>query len=237
MKKIVLSAAAIAYALVTHAQAAAPPCTCKDLPVLVNEINEQEFLQKLFSQWAAYMPRAIQTTGQLKDAATQQFNAAFYGDLGSSAAGTANGGHAHMGTDLNSDQCPIVKYHYDNKGKPVLNKDGSQKTTPVTEETFQSKQCATLVKYTFAHEQVHRDTCLDQVSKGKQDLWQRADFFAKDDAKAYKAGIDVLRQDTADLAAKCGWDNSTKNRLPNLDEAKALAKKASKARPVKRKKP
>ncbi|MET0656589.1 MAG: hypothetical protein ABW110_00325 [Steroidobacteraceae bacterium] len=237
MKKKLLFATAAACALTPHAQAAAPPCTCKELPALVSELNEQEFLQKLFSKWAAYMPREIQTTGQLKDAATKQFNDAFYGNLGTSAAGTAHGGHAHMGTDLDSDACPIVVYHYDKKGKPELNKDGSQKTSPVTEDNYQSKQCATFVKYLFAHERKHQETCLAQVKKGKQDLWQRPDFFAADDAKAYQAGIDVLRQDTADLAAKCGWDNSTKNRLPNLEEAKELAKKAANARPGKRKKP
>jgi hypothetical protein len=233
MKTRLLFATVAACVLAPQAQAAAPPCACKDLPALVREINEQEFLQKLFARWADYMPRAIQTTGQLQDAAVQQFNTAFYGNAG--AAGTAHGGHAHMGTDLSKDTCPIVVYHYDKKGNPVLNKDGSHKTSPVTEETFKSNQCATFVNYMFAHERAHQQTCLTQVQKGKQHLWQRADFFARDDAKAYQAGLDVLRKDTAELAAKCGWENSTKNRLPNLEEAKELAKKAAKARPRKRK--
>lgn len=226
--------AAASMLLGMQAQAAAP-CGCKDLPMMVSEINEQEFLQKLFEKWSGYMPVEILTTSDLVDRATQQFNDAFYGDKGA-AAGTAHGGHAAMGTDLESATCPIVEYLYDKKGKPLKNPDGTQKTTPVTEETFKTKQCASMVKYTFAHERAHQATCLALVASGRQKMWKSPEFFAGDDAKAYKAGLDVLRSETEALASKCGWESSTKNRLPNLDEAKALAQRAAKARAPKRKK-
>jgi hypothetical protein len=74
------------------------------------------------------------------------------------------------------------------------------------------------------------------VQTNKTNLWSRLSFFAADDAAAYKAGADVLREEIKPLAQKCGWDNSTKNRLPNLQEAQDLAKRAAKARPKRRKK-
>jgi hypothetical protein len=235
MKRI-LRGLAMSACLMTASAHAATPCSCKDLPVLVSELTEQEFLQRLFSKWSGYMPREIVTTGDLVDRATQQFNDAFYGDQGSAAAGTSHGGHAAMGTDLDSSTCPIVLYHYDKKGKQVKNPDGTPKTTPVTEETYKTTQCESLVKYTFAHERAHQATCLALVASGRSKMWKSPEFFAGDDAKAYQAGIDVLREETKSLAGKCGWDNSTQNRLPNLDEAKDLAKRASKARPARRRK-
>jgi hypothetical protein len=213
-------------ALVTASVCGAAPCDCKNLPVMVKELTEQQFLQQLFAKWSVYMPREIETTGDLRDRATQQFNDAFYGNA--AAAGTTSGGHAAFGTDLESAECPIVQYLYDKKGRPLKNKDGTQKTEPVTESTLKTNDCDSLVKYLFAHERSHQATCLDLVKHGTSKLWKSPEFFAADDAKAYQAGVDVLRSEIGTLAGKCGWDSSTKNRLPNLDEAKDLAKRAAK---------
>lgn len=225
MNRILCGLAAGAALFASNTYAAAP-CGCKDLPVLVKELTEQQFLQQLFAKWSVYMPREITTTASLRDHAVQQFNDAFYGT--GAAAGTASGGHAAYGTDLESAECPIVQYLYDAKGRPLKNKDGTQKTVPVTEETVKTKECASLVNYLFAHERAHQVTCQNLVKNGKTNLWKSPEFFAADDAKAYQAGIDVLREELKNLAGKCGWESSTKNRLPNLDEAKDLAKRAAK---------
>jgi hypothetical protein len=193
----------------------------------VKELTEQEFLQHLFERWSVYMPREIETTGDLVDRATQEFNDAFY--PGGHTAGTANGGHAAFGTKYEDASCPIVQYLYDKKGNPLKNADGTQKTVPVTEDSLKTKDCASQVKYLFAHERSHQATCQKLVKYGTTQLWKSPDFYAADDAKAYQAGIDVLRAETKTLAGKCGWDNSTKNRLPNMDEAKDLARRATKA--------
>jgi hypothetical protein len=223
-------------AFVASGAHAATPCSCKDLPVMVQELTEQQFLQQLFAKWEGYTPRAVETPAQLIELATQQFNDAFYGDKGSAAAGTANGGHAAFGTDLESNTCPIVQYLYDNKGKPLKNRDGTQKTVPIDEKSLKTKECDSLVKYAFAHERSHQATCLNLVKNGTTNLWKSPGFFAGDDAKAYQAGIDVLREDTKTLAGKCGWDNTTQKRLPNLDEAKDLAKRAAKTIPSRKRK-
>ena len=233
MKLILAGITAASAFIATNANAAAP-CGCKDLPVMVSQLNQQQFLQQLVSKWADYMPRAIETPSQLVDRATDEFNTAFYGDK--SVAGTANGGHAAFGTDLDSNECPIVQYLYDKKGNPLKNKDGTKKTVPVDEGTLKTKECDSLVKFTFAHERSHQATCLNLVKHGTTNNWKSPSFFAQDDAKAYQAGIDVLREDIKSLAGKCGWNNSTQNRLPNLDEAKDLAKRASKAVPSRKRK-
>lgn len=227
MNRFVVGITVVAALLATESEAAAP-CGCKDLPAMIKELNEQQFLQQLFTKWADYMPSEIVTTSDLVDHATQQFNDAFYSRRGRSVAGTANGGHAAFGTDLESKTCPIVQYLYDAKGKPKKNDDGTQMTQPVTEENLQTKECESFVKYEFAHERSHQATCLKLVADKDTWSWKNPVFFAHDDAKAYQAGIDVLREETKTLAGKCGWDNSTKNRLPDLNEAKKLAKRASK---------
>jgi hypothetical protein len=216
-------------ALIASAADAAAPCGCKDLPAMIKELNEQQFLQQLFTKWADYMPSEIVTTGDLVDHATTEFNNAFYSHKGRAVAGTANGGHAAFGTDLESATCPIVRYLYDGKGNAKKNPDGTQMTEPVTEDTLQTKECDSLVKFAFAHERSHQATCLKLVAEKDTWSWKNPVFFAHDDAKAYQAGIDVLREETKALAGKCGWNNSTKNRLPDLAEAKSLAKRAAKA--------
>jgi len=228
MNRIVIGLALTAALVASQAEAAAP-CGCKNLPAMVKELNEQQFLQQLFTKWADYMPSEIVTTGDLVDHATQEFNDAFYSRKGHSVAGTANGGHAAFGTDLESETCPIIQYLYDSKGKPKKNPDGTQMTEPVTEENLQTKECESFVKYEFAHERSHQATCLRLVAEKDKWSWKNPVFFARDDAKAYQAGIDVLREETKALAGKCGWDNSTKNRLPDPDEAKKLAKRVAKS--------
>jgi hypothetical protein len=226
MNRILIGLAAAAALIAPDAFGAAP-CGCKNLPQMVQELNEQQFLQRLFSRWSVYMPLGIETIGDLVDHATVQFNDAFYG--GSGAAGTASGGHAAFGTKFRDANCPIVQYLYDKKGRPLKNKDGTQKTVPVSEKTLQTKDCASIVDYLFAHERSHQATCKNLVKQGKTALWDNPEFYAADDAKAYQAGIDVLSKEIASLAGKCGWNSSSKNRLPDLDQAKKLAKRAAKA--------
>ena len=216
--------------------ASARDCGCGDLPQMTRELTEQEFLQKKFQDWSAYMPREIQTTTQLQERAQADFNAAFYANNGATSAGTTHGGHAHMGTDLKDPTCPLVLYLYDAKGRALRDKNGEQRTRPVAEANFPGKQCTALVNFAFAHERAHQATCLKLVQSGRTQSWQSPAFFARDDANAYKVGAEALRNEIRALAGKCGWDNSTKNRLPDANEAKELAKRAAKARPARRRK-
>lgn len=215
--------------------AQARECGCGDLPVMLTELTQHEYMQKLFQSYADYMPREIQTPTELKERAEAQLNAAFYGSNGA-AAGTTHGAHAALGTDIYDPSCQILAYLYDKQGNKVLEKDGSHKAVPATEKSYKTAQCAARTRADFAHERAHQANCLKLVASNKTHLWERPTFFAADDANAYKVGADVLRAEIKTLAANCGWESSTKNRLPNIDEAESLAKKAAKARPARRKK-
>jgi hypothetical protein len=213
--------------------AQARDCGCNDLPAMIQELTEYEYMQKLFKSYADYMPYEIQNSTELKDRAQAQLNAAFYSGA---VAGTTHGAHAALGTDIRNATCPILSYVYDKKGNKVLNKDGTPKLEAVTEKTYRTSQCSGRTRADFAHEQSHVDKCRELVKNNKTHLWDRLTFFAQDDADAYRAGADVLRTEIKTLASTCGWESSTKNRLPDFDEAHELVKKAAKARPARRKK-
>ena len=221
-------------ASITTPLAQARDCGCGDLPGMINELAQYEFLQKKFQSYADYMPAGFLTITEMQQAATNQMNAAFYGN--SAASGTSSGAHAALGTDIHDASCPILEYLYDKKGNAILDKNGNQKTKIADEATYNPSQCSGRTRADFAHERTHVATCEKLVKSGKSNLWDRLSFFAGDDAAAYRAGADVLRNEIKPLAQKCGWDNSTKNRLPDLKEAQDLAKRASKARPKRRKK-
>lgn len=233
MKRLILTAGL--WGLLVAPLAQARECGCGDLPVMLTELTQHEYMQKLFQSYADYMPREIQTATELKERAEAQLNAAFYGSNGA-AAGTTHGAHAALGTDIYDPNCPILAYLYDKKGNKVLEKDGSHKAVPATEKSYKTAQCAARTRADFAHERAHQANCLKLVASNKTHLWERLTFFAADDANAYKVGADVLRAEIKTLAANCGWESSTKNRLPNINEAEELAKKAAKARPARRRK-
>lgn len=239
MKRFILTIGIWGFGLaasLTTPLAQARECGCGDLPVMLNELAQHEYMQKLFQGYADYLPRGIETPGQVKDRAQEQFNAAFYGASAGSVAGTTHGGHAALGTDVYDSSCPILAYLYDKKGNKVLNKDGTQTTEPVTEQTYKTSQCSGRTRADFAHERAHQANCRRLVENNKTKLWDSPAFFAGDDANAYKVGADVLRSEIKTLAGTCGWESSTKNRLPDIDEAMQLAKKAAKARPARRRK-
>jgi hypothetical protein len=209
-------------------------CGCGDLPGMINELAQYEFLQKTFQGYADYMPTSFLTITQMQQAAQNQMNSAFYGN--NASAGTSSGAHAALGTDIHDASCPILEYLYDKKGRALLDKEGNQRTKIADEKTYNPSQCSGRTRADFAHERAHVATCQRLVQSGKTNLWDRLGFFAGDDALAYRAGADALREEIKPLAQKCGWDNSTKNRLPNVQEAQDLAKRAAKARPKRRKK-
>lgn len=220
-------AASMATPLVRAAE-----CGCSDLPGMINELAQYEFLEKKFKGYADYMPARFRSISEMQQDAQNAMNQAFYGN--SASTGTSSGAHAALGTDVHDASCPIVEYLYDKKGRPIMDKDGNQKTKVANEKTYNPKQCAGRTRADFEHERAHVATCQTLVQSGKTDNWRQLEFFARDDAAAYKAGADALRKEIKPLAQKCGWDNSSKNRLPNVQEAQDLAKSAAKARPKKK---
>ncbi len=209
-----------------------PSCTCKNLPAMVKEIIEQEFLQDLFFSWNDYLPSDINDIATMQNRATQLMQQHFNPKAPKNNAGTANGAHAELGTDFRSPGCTIGAFQYDVKGNPVLDNNGDQVVTPQTEEEYmksQKKTCEALARYPYVHEQYHEKTCKDLNAAGKQSKWDSLEFFARNDSEAYKAGVDYLRQQTKALALSCGWQGSTgTNAVPTPKDALKLAKKGGK---------
>ena len=209
-----------------------PSCKCKDLPAMVKEIIEQEFLQQLFFSWNDYLPSDINDIATMQTRAADLMQQHFNPKAPKSNAGTANGAHAELGTDFRSPGCTIETFQYDAKGNPVRDSNGDPVATPQTEEDYmktQKKSCEALARYPYIHEQYHEKTCKDLNASGKQSKWDSLEFFARNDSEAYKAGIDYLRQQTKALALSCGWKGSTgPNAVPTPKDAKTLAKKGGK---------
>ena len=128
-----------------------------------------------------------------------------------------------------------VVVELDAAGKPPEGvtppKDNEQYAKPVTEKQYmnEGKQCDALVRYAWIHELHHQSTCKRLQAENKTHLWKSMEFFAKNDAEAYKAGTDYLREQTSTLAKQCGWEGSTNpNAVPTPDRAKELADKGAK---------
>ena len=209
-----------------------PSCTCKNLPAMVKEIIEQEFLQDLFFSWNDYLPANINDIATMQTRAMELLQQGFNPKAPKKNAGTANGAHAELGTDFRSPGCTIGAFQYDAKGNPVLDKNGDQVVMPQTEDEYmktQKKTCEALARYPYVHEQYHEKTCKELNAAGKQSKWDSLEFFARNDSEAYKAGVDYLRQQTKALALNCGWKGSTgPNAVPTPKDALKLAKKGGK---------
>ncbi|WP_129645117.1 hypothetical protein [Peristeroidobacter agariperforans] len=196
------------------ALAARRPCDCDNLEQIEEHIAQQEFLHKLFQQWADYMPASLLTPDDVRQRANALFLLSFYGVPTEVPHGTGSGAGATAGTLLNPDEhCPLVKYKYDKKGNPVLRetqRSREENRNPpelehawdrITERQYPSRECAAIVNFTLAHERHHRHTC--QSSSTPKSSWDNAQFFAKDDRDAYQAGLDILYAERARLKRKC----------------------------------
>jgi len=207
----------LAMAVPAQAATKAAPCGCDDLPTVEQQLRDQEFLHGLFSEWSAYLPGSILSTADMQERAVNLLQLTFYGAKSQAPQKDTSGARAELGTILTDESCPIVLYHYKD-GKPVMvpktpipkgqkpppEVELVQETSPITEEQYHPKgQCAALVRYTFAHEQQHVASCKAQFAAGKVELWKKPQFFAADDAKAYQAGIDVLRAELDRLHRQC----------------------------------
>ncbi len=232
------------------------PCTCKDLPALVKEIIEQEYLRDLFRKWSSYTPREFLQAADMQDRAKADFNDHFYPKKPGKSAAAQDGGHAALGTLYESEDCGIGEFQYNKNGEAINKKaepivqdlnankgpDGKPKRKvpkdnehwlkPISEKDYlnePTKSCDALVRYAWKHEEVHQKTCQNLRAQGRTQMWNSLDFFAGNDADAYKAGTDYLRQATKQLALDCNWEGSTgDNAVPTPKRAKELSKNAAK---------
>lgn len=180
---------------------------CEDLPRLYRELLEQEFLRNKFQSWVsqAYYPVSIDA---MQQSARNALNAAsgaegFYGpSSGGGKGGSSEGANARpeLGTDTSSGKCQLM----DLSVKPAK---------PITPEAVSRRYCKPVADFLLAHEQSHIDSC-KAAQGGKQNI-NTVEWFAKDDAAAYQAGIEVLRKYIAALAKQCSWSGSSNELKPD----------------------
>jgi hypothetical protein len=250
-KKFIYALALIITALwPVHGFAQSPPCGCKDLPELVNEIITQSTLANIYKGWLVYMP--IMSVKSMGDHAIKDYEKLKQPNR-SGIKGTLNGAHVELATDL--DTCKVGKPTYNKAGEPTnlsgevvvldlkanlddkgvpkitVPKDNDQDYKTITKKEYLQKKasCSALLEFAWVHEEVHVESCKNWSAKDKENVY----VIAKDEVKAYQAGIDMLRKEAAELAKKCGWEGSAKPHIPMpvpiLARAQELADKAAAA--------
>lgn len=216
----------------------APTCNrCKDLPMLEQQLFQQEFLHDQFNDYVTHKvptkPPDFKGDGTGRDYMIATVIKAFNDYLNSPAGGGSGVGQAELGTDF--DNCKLVLYVKGKDGKNVIDpKTKKEKTLPFDEKDYRQKNCKPIADYLLAHENQHVADC----KSDPKDLsaWQN---YAAYDVRAYAAGIKNLRSAIAQLAKECHWQGSNKNTkrmendvevdvVPTPDEMKQLAKAVKK---------
>lgn len=233
---VLLLPALMALAGLRAAQAAAPPSCdeCKDLPMLYRELLEQEFLLAKFKSWVdqAYYPASIKSMQDSASAAlTTAMNGDLYGTLKPPAGNGPGVAAPAYGTQIADAKCTMVEY--------VRKKPGDAELTPVpiSATDVAKKLCKPLADYTVAHEMHHVASCKAAWGAGDKTV-ETVEWFVKNDVEAYQVGIQMLREQIAALARKCGWTGSPEGAKPDkgktlptpqqiLDYGKASKTKAS----------
>lgn len=196
------------------ASAARRPCDCDNLETIQEHIVQQEFLRKLFQQWAEYMPTSLHTPSDVRARANAIYQLTFHGVSTEIPHGMGSGSGASAGTLLDPDEhCPLVKYLYDDRGNPVIRETAASREAHrnppelehawkrITERQYESRECAAIVRFTLAHERHHKHTC--ERSDTPKSSWDDALFFIKDDQAAYQAGLEVLYAERDRLKRRC----------------------------------
>lgn len=177
--------------------AAPPRCDrCEDLPRLLQELKEQEWLRDKFhdySPWSSYQLSAADVT-ELQDKVRRGFTEWLHTPQG----GSGGEGAPAMGTDPAT--CKLVFY--------VKGADGKTTIKPYDEKAMKQQYCPTVLAFMLAHEAAHQRTCRALGAKQKAFL-TRPEFVAADEVKAYEAGIRVLEKAINDLADRCKEEGTT----------------------------
>lgn len=169
---------------------------CEDLPRLMQELKEQEWLRDKFreySPWSSYQLSASDVT-DLQNRVLNAFNTWQKAPSG----GGGGAGEPTMGT--NPENCQLVFY--------VKGADGKTTIQPYDDKAMKARYCGAVLAFMKAHEASHQRTCRDLGAKNKGFLG-RPEFVAADEVKAYEAGIRALEKAINELAKKCKEEGTT----------------------------
>jgi polyhydroxyalkanoate synthesis regulator phasin len=180
-----------------------PRCDgCDSLPALEQELAEQQWLRNKFREYTRQSDYQLTASdvGDLQQRVTNAFNRQFGRGDGGSGGRTAQ---PAMGTRVWTKDCDLVFYVKDAAGNNVPGPDGKPKVEPYDRKKLAPFQCKEVLDFMEKHEQRHRDTCRKSWKGGTQADWQKVEFVATDEVKAYEAGINVLEKAIAKLKAQC----------------------------------
>jgi hypothetical protein len=209
-----------------------PRCDrCEDLPKLLQELKEQEWLRDKF--WSYTRFSDYQYMAADVGAMYCQVTCAMNQWLGKdpcpprkceqprkpSEACAGKGAAMDMGTD--PDTCQLFMCKPD--------KDGVRHKVPYNRADKLTMDCPEIVNYLEAHEKSHQRTCQALKAKGQSAFFDKPEFTALDEVKAYEAGIKALEKAINALAARCKEQGTRVDyRLP--DDFKVTPEKVSATR-------
>lgn len=170
---------------------------CEDLPLLMKELKEQEWLRDKFFHYSPW-EKGYQLSASDVDDLQAQVQKAFNAWLKTPAGGGGGAGEPTMGT--NPEDCKLVFYVKDEKGNTSIQ--------PYDEKQMKQRYCPTVLAFMLAHEGSHQRTCRALGAKNKGFL-KLAEFVAADEVKAYETGIRALEKAINDLAKKCKEKGTT----------------------------
>lgn len=203
--KILLLLLPFLFTAQATAQAAAQAATqnypkrcdrCEDLPSLMKELKEQEWLRSKFYEYSPW-EKGYQLSASDVEDLQAKVQSAFNGWLKTPKGGGGVGEPA-MGTD--TQDCKLVFF--------VKGADGKTSTQPYDEAKMKARYCPAILNYMLAHERSHQRTCRALGAKHKAFL-SLPEFVAADEVKAYEEGIRALEKAINDLAKKCKEEGTT----------------------------
>lgn len=191
------------------ADAATPRCDrCSDLPLLENELFEQEFLLQEFQKLLNNVP--YDNVEQIQAAMQQKLDQWKSSPAGGGRGSSGGTSHPSMGLDLND--CQLTEYVKTTTTLP----GGKRKTEwkprkgdpKQIEDRYRKAVCKEIADFVMAHENTHKAQC--DAAGGNVDF-NNMFTFAQMDVEAYAAGIQSLRDSISNLARQCGWQGSSRS--------------------------
>ncbi len=184
-----------------------PHCNrCEDLPKLLQELKEQEWLRDKFWTYTRmsdyqYTAPDVRTMYCRVQCAMNEWQGrnlcpprkCDQPPKPSEECGGGSGASMDMGTD--PDSCKLYMC--------MLGKDGKRHKVPFDRKLKETQDCPEIVDYLLAHEKAHQKTCQALKAKGQSAFFDKPEFTALDEVKAYEAGIKSLEKAINALADRC----------------------------------
>jgi hypothetical protein len=184
-----------------------PHCDrCEDLPKLMQELKEQEWLRDKFWSYTRfsdyqYTAPDVRTMYCRVQCAMNEWQGRSLcpprkcDEPPKPSEECGGGSGASMDMGLDPDTCKLYMC--------ALGKDGKRRKVPFDRKQKETQDCPEIVDYLLAHETSHQKTCQALKAKGQSAYFDKPEFTALDEVKAYEAGIKSLEKAINALANRC----------------------------------